>query len=173
MQRKTLTVEALPGFEPEIGRWIWGLVDVRRTILKRLEGIRYEQLNHRVEGRQSIGALLYHIAYIEADWLYAEVLESDWDPKIKASFPWDHRTEDNRLSEVPDQSLDEHLHRMQMVRHELLAHFKGMDLSDWRKVRQLEPYDVTPEWVIYHLIEHESHHRGQIFQLLRELELQP
>ncbi|MCV4234137.1 DinB family protein [Virgibacillus sp. LDC1] len=170
MQRKTLTVEALPGFEPEIGRWIWGLEDVRRTILKRLEGVRHEHLNHRADGRQSIGSLLYHIALIEADWLYVEVLESDWDPKIKACFPWDHRTEDNHLSEVPDQSLDEHLHRMQRVRHELLAHFKGMDLSDWRRVRQLEPYDVTPEWVIYHLIEHESHHRGQIFQLLRELE---
>ena len=88
----------------------------------------------------------------------------------KGKLSWDHRTEDNRLSEVSDQSLDEHLHRMQKVRHELLAHFKGMDLSDWRKVRQLEAYDVTPEWVIYHLIEHESHHRGQIFQLLRELE---
>ncbi|MCM3262219.1 DinB family protein [Paenibacillus sp. FSL H8-0457] len=170
LQRKTLTVEALPGFEPEIGRWIWGLEDVRRTILKRLAGIRYEHLNHKAAGRQSIGSLLYHIALIEADWLYVEVLESDWDPKIKACFPWDHRTEDNRLSEVPDQPLAEHLHRMHMVRQELVAHFRGMDLSDWRRPRQLEAYDVTPEWVIYHLIEHESHHRGQIFQLLRELE---
>ena len=88
MQRKTLTIEALPGFdEPEIGRWIWGLEDVRRTILKRLAGIRYEHLNHKAADRQSIGSLLYHIAFIEADWLYAEVLESDWDPKIKACFP--------------------------------------------------------------------------------------
>ena len=42
--------------------------------------------------------------------------------------------------------------------------------SDWRKTQTTGAYDVTPEWVIYHLIEHESHHRGQIFQLLRELE---
>nr|WP_305781551.1 DinB family protein [Neobacillus novalis] len=28
---------------------------------------------------------------------------------------------------------------------------------------------MTPEWVINHLIEHESRLRGQIFQLLREL----
>ncbi|WP_256256362.1 DinB family protein [Paenibacillus sp. BC26] len=27
-------------------------------------------------------------------------------------------------------------------------------------------YDVTPEWAIYHLIEHESHHRGQIYQMV-------
>jgi uncharacterized damage-inducible protein DinB len=44
-----------------------------------------------------------------------------------------------------------------------------MDLKDWRKLRTVEKYDVSPEWVVYHLIEHESHHRGQIFQLLREL----
>ncbi|WP_088090489.1 MULTISPECIES: DinB family protein [unclassified Bacillus (in: firmicutes)] len=33
----------------------------------------------------------------------------------------------------------------------------------------LNQYDVTTEWIIYHLIEHESHHRGQIFQILANL----
>ncbi|MBP1082581.1 DinB family protein [Bacillus gobiensis] len=36
----------------------------------------------------------------------------------------------------------------------------------------LADYDVTPEWVVYHLIEHESYHRGQIFQLLSHIEKQ-
>ncbi|WP_241774641.1 MULTISPECIES: DinB family protein [Lysinibacillus] len=41
-----------------------------------------------------------------------------------------------------------------------------MDLEDWRTSRIFPHCDVTPEWVIYHLLEHESHHRGQIFQML-------
>jgi hypothetical protein len=109
-----------------------------------------------------------HASYVEAGWLYGEVMETDWDSEISSLFPVEGWA-NNQLTHFEGESLDEHLYRLHKVREVLLTHFRSMTLEDWRKPRVLEEYDVTPEWVVYHLVEHESHHRGQIFQLLREL----
>ncbi|MGG0658105.1 DinB family protein [Rummeliibacillus pycnus] len=168
MERGTLLVSSLPEYEEEIGRWLWCLEDVRRTLITKLTGISQSLIDRKLGERQSIGTLLYHIALIEADWLYVEILGSDWDPEISALFPLKHRTDDN-LTHFEGESIEEHFYRLNKVREVFLSHFRSMNLTDWRKPRVLEDYDVTPEWVVYHLIEHESHHRGQIFQILREL----
>ncbi|SFC94137.1 DinB superfamily protein [Bacillus sp. OV322] len=170
MKREVLKVMSLPGYEAEIGRWLWCLEDVRYTLLKEIDGISQRVLDGKVDERQSIGSLLYHIALVEADWLYTEVLESEWDPEIQSLFPFEFSTEDGRLTHVGGQSLGEHISRLNMVREVFLSHFRSMDLADWQRARVLERYDVTPEWVVYHLIEHESHHRGQIVHLLRKLQ---
>ncbi|MGE8204669.1 DinB family protein [Heyndrickxia sp. NPDC080065] len=169
MKRRSLLVSSLPGYEEEIGRWLWCLEDVRRTLITELTGLSQRILDTKIDERQSIGSLLYHIALIEADWLYVEVLGTEWDPEILSLFPLEHRSEDGSLIHIEGQSLEEHFYRLNKVREVFLSHFRSMDLIDWRKPRVLEHYDVTPEWVVYHLIEHESHHRGQIFQLLRKL----
>jgi uncharacterized damage-inducible protein DinB len=167
--RKSLQVTSLPGYEEEIGRWLWCLEDVRRILLKEITGISQSTLDTKRDGRQTIGSLLYHIALVEADWLYVEVLGTEWDPKIESLFPYNVRSENGSLIHIEAQSIEEHFYRLNKVREVFLSHFRSMDLKDWRKLRTVEKYDVSPEWVVYHLIEHESHHRGQIFQLLREL----
>jgi len=171
MERKNLVVVPMSDFETEIGRWIWCLEDVRRTLLEKISGISQQHLDAKLNGH-SIGSLLYHIALIEADWLYEEVLGGKWNTKIRSLFSHEDRNEDDTLSHIEGQTLDEHLHRLQCVRDELLFHFRSMDIEDWRTSRSLPHYDVTPEWVIYHILEHESHHRGQIFQMLASLKRQ-
>ncbi|MBT2681760.1 DinB family protein [Bacillus sp. ISL-35] len=171
MNRESLKISSLTGYEPEIGRWLWCLEDVRQTITTKLTGIDQNLLDKKMLGRHSIGSLLYHIALVEADWLYVEVLGTDWDPEISSLFPLESRTASN-LTHIEGESLEQHLNRLKKVREVFLSYFRSIDLNDWRKPRVLEQYDVTPEWVVYHLIEHESHHRGQIFQLLRELQEQ-
>src|SRR5262245_8975504 len=144
MNRKSFVVSPLPNFESEIGRWIWGLEDVRRTILEKVSGISQQHLDSKRNGH-SIGSLLYHIALIEADWLYVDVLGGEWDPKILSLFPQEDRMQNGALIHIEGQSLDEHLHRLKSVRDELLIHFRSMDLKDWRAARNLTHYDVTPE----------------------------
>lgn len=169
MQRRSLLVSPLPEYEKEIGRWLWCLEDVRRTLIIELTGISQKTLDTKIDERQTIGSLLYHIAYIEADWLYVEVLGTEWDSEVRSLFPLECKSEDGTLTHIEGQSLEEHFHRLKTVREVFLSYFRKMDLLNWRKPRVLEHYDVTPEWVVYHLIEHESHHRGQIFQLLSKL----
>lgn len=168
MDKKSLVVSSLTGYEEEIGRWLWCLEDVRRTLITELTGIRQDLLDKKLGERHTIGTLLYHIALIEADWLYVEVLGTDWDPEISSLFPLECRI-GGKLTHFEGESLEQHFYRLTKVREVFLSYFRSMDLNDWRKPRVLEQYEVTPEWVVYHLVEHESHHRGQIFQLLKEL----
>ncbi|TCP25596.1 DinB family protein [Scopulibacillus darangshiensis] len=170
MERRSLQMTPLPEYEEEIGRWLWALEDIRSTLITGLKDADWRILDTKIDERQTIGSLLYHIALIEADWLYEEVLCSEWDPLIRLLFPLNVRSEDGSLTHFEGESIEEHVYRLDMVREVFLSHFLSMDLTDWRTSRVLEKYDVTPEWVVYHLIEHESHHRGQIFQMLRELQ---
>ncbi|CAH0297647.1 hypothetical protein SRABI96_04483 [Peribacillus sp. Bi96] len=169
MEKRALRVSALPEYEEEIGRWLWCLEDVRRTLITELTGISQNILDTKMDERQTIGSLLYHIALVEADWLYEEVLVTEWDSEILALFPLESRSEEGALTHIEGQTLEEHFDRLNKVREVFLSTFRSMDLNDWREPRVLERYDVTPEWVVYHLLEHESHHRGQIFQLLKKL----
>jgi uncharacterized damage-inducible protein DinB len=43
-------------------------------------------------------------------------------------------------------------------------------MDEFRRPRHLEQYDVTPQWVLHHLIQHEAEHRGQILDRRTEAE---
>ncbi|HET7087648.1 MAG TPA: DUF664 domain-containing protein, partial [Anaerolineae bacterium] len=113
----------------------------------------------------SIGTLLYHLAVIEIDWLHADVLQKPWSPELETLFPFDVRDEQGHLIAVRGLSLDAHLRRLGAVRSILLDAFRGMSLDEFRRARSTQDYDVTPEWVIHHLMQHEAEHRGQIGEI--------
>ena len=166
-----LRVVPLPGYEPEIGRWLWVLQDIREKTLRSLDGLSTSDLDTIPPGADNtIGVLLYHIALIEADWLYVEALDNrPIPPGIEALFPLAARDQQSQLSSISGLSLVEHLHRLETVRNALLQEFRPMTLEDFRRPRHFPgQYDVTPEWVLYHLMEHEAEHRGHI-QTLRVL----
>lgn len=163
---KQLKVEALDGYDPVIGRWLWTLEATRGRLKEALDGISPADLDWTPPERgNSVGSLLYHIAAIEADWLYVEILAVEFPSEIDALFPYDVRDGDGRLSVVAGLDLSAHLGRLDMVRGWLLDAFRSIDLDEFRRLRHLEPYSVTPEWVLHHLIQHEAEHRGQILQL--------
>ncbi len=163
-------VEALPGYEPEIGRLLWMLEETRRRTKECLAGVDPNILDWTPDpSANSIGALLYHLAAIEADWLFVEVLETEtFPPDVVALFPEDVRDEAGRLVMARGVSLTDNLDRLDMVRGHLLATFREMSLAEFRRIREFPDYDVTPEGVLHHLIQHEAEHRGQI-GLLRDL----
>jgi uncharacterized damage-inducible protein DinB len=149
--------------ESEIGRGLWMIRDTRQRTMKELTGLSSEMIEWLPEIKQSsIGTVLYHLAAIEADWLYVEVLEQAFPPEVKALFPYDLRDEQGHLFQVREVSLEQHVRRLETVRELLLDVYKQMDLQDFRRVRSFANYDVTPEWILHHLMQHEAEHRGQI-----------
>jgi uncharacterized damage-inducible protein DinB len=110
----------------------------------------------------SIRTVLYHMADIEADWLNVEVLEQPLPSEVAALFPQPTRDAEGNLSHVAGFTLDDHLRRLAVVRSLLLDVYQQMTLTDFRRPRSLEQYDVTPEWVLHHLTQHEAEHRGQL-----------
>lgn len=162
--RRSLVVMPAAGGDPAIVRWLWALDDARQRTLTQLADFPPTYLDWiPPAGENSIGTLLYHIAAIEADWLSAEVREEvPFAPDLAALFPYDVRETTGRLSVVAGLTLAEHLARLATTRAELSRTFRALSLSDFRRVRTLPDYDVTPEWVLHHLMQHEAGHRGEM-----------
>lgn len=168
LEKELLAVRPYPSRHDEIGRALWRLEASRLRLLDMLEEVDEDCLDWRPDPRaNAIGTLLYHIAAIEADWLYVEVLEAPFAAQIASLLRWPVRDGDGRLTHVPAVPLNDHLDTLQTVRQTLLDAFGKMSLADFRRARVLEPYDVTPEWVLFHLTQHETEHRGQIQEMIR------
>lgn len=64
--------------------------------------------------------------------------------------------------------LAEHVGRLNRSREVFLKELKKISFAEWRRLH-LDPqdgeYEVTPEWVVFHLVEHEAGHAFQISSL--------
>jgi uncharacterized damage-inducible protein DinB len=81
-------------------------------------------------------------------------------------FPYDVREEGGRLTPVTGMSLADHLDRLAAVRDLVLGEVREMDLGEFHRVRCLPDYEVAPDWVLHHLMQHEAEHRAQIAELM-------
>ena len=138
--------------------------DTRRRTKEALDGVSSEVLDWTGVGDpNSIATLLYHIAAIEMDWLYVDILgRSDFPPEVKPLLPYDVRDDEGLLVAVQGMGLRAHLDRLDATRNALLSELRGLRIGDLGRVRHLPDCDVTPEWVLHHLMQHEAEHRGQI-----------
>ncbi len=162
-QRDSLIVEYRYNPDSTIASLLWMMEDTRRMLLETVAGLELTTLDWEPAiGGNSIGALLYHIAGVEMDWLYTEVLEQDPPDDIVALFPSDMREDDGHLARWRGEDLPALELRLSEVRDRLLAAYASMASEDFRRARSLATYDVTPEWVLHHLLQDEAVHRGEI-----------
>lgn len=139
------------------------LEDTRSRTLDAIAGLTDRDVDQVPNGLDnSIGSLLYHLAAIEADWLYADILQIPYPVWMDDWFPVDVREEDGRLTPVPGYTVAEHRQRLVTVRGHLLEDLAGLTETDYRRKRGIESGVTTPEWVLHHLRQHEAEHRGQI-----------
>ncbi|WP_425146064.1 DinB family protein [Deinococcus sp.] len=160
---ESLTLTPVPAQTPEVGIWLSVLREARTETLK--AAARIIHLDAQPERGNSAGTLLYHIAQVEAYWLYGEVLEqqdADFPAEVRNWFPFDMGDENGKLTMIRDEPLQRYLARLVWVRGRLEEVFGTMSLDEFRRVRHLEGEDVTPEWVLMHLALHEAHHEGQL-----------
>ena len=144
---------------------LWQMEDIRQRTLDKISDFSIEALEWHAEGHpNSISTLLYHIAQIEADWLFYEVLGEDFS-KIEPLFPYDDRDDNGRLTIIKNISLAEHIERLATIRQYLLTAYRDMDNEQYRHLREVPEYFVSPEWVIHHLCQHESEHLGEIMTI--------
>ncbi len=177
MPRKQLKVEE--NLEPQIGL-IWGMLeDVRKASLKGIEGLTKEQLfQEPIEGEYPIGAYLFHFAEAELFWL--GIASGEEQPKeLKEEIyenHWFDPSEENPKPPTKALEIEEYLNGLQKVRDRLkdfIFNLKDSDLERFMTLKKTlknaeEPWEISIKWILYHLIEHEAHHRGQMFTLIRK-----
>jgi DinB family protein len=168
--RELLTLEPIADV-PEVGRWLAALEDGRRDTLRELEDVTDQMLDVRPPGSEnSIGTSLYHVALIEADWLFDDIFgESIEGSELAPLFPFDDRDADHRLTEIVGQPLATHVDRLSRVRQVVMVRLQPFSAEDFHTPRAREQYDVSPAWVVHHLLQHESEHRSEIGWLRRRL----
>ncbi len=170
--RRMLQLTPIAGAEPEIGRWLDALEQARALTLRAVDGLDARTLDWEGPdgGDNAIGTLLYHLADVEIGWLYFDLRGTQPPPEVMADLPFSQDPQgDPRLHRVLGVPLEEHVGRLQRTRRVFLDELRGTTLEDWRRARdpEREDYSVTPEWVLFHLVEHESGHAYQIRSIRR------
>lgn len=168
---ESLEVIALPGYQPEIGAALWRLEDTRNRTLRVLNDIPDEYIDQEMQGK-TIGTILYHIALIELDWLFSEILEEPISEALMNLFPEEVRDKEGVLTLIKGQTLAEHLSRLGEIRKILLDNLRGMTSDEFRRKRIFPHYEVSPEWVLHHLSQHEAEHRGEIGSVISQIKNQ-
>ena len=161
--RETLVLHPIAD-DPEVGRWLAALEDGRRDTLRELERVTPEMVDWYPDAPlNSIGALLYHIALIEADWVVTEILELEAMPaELSPLLPWADREGDGHLWRADGATLAAHTHRLDGVRRFVLDRLRPITNEDFHRVRRLAAYDVAPDWAVHHILQHEAEHRSHI-----------
>jgi len=164
MEQRVIT--PLPASHPELGRWLWALEDTRARTKAAVTGLDQAALDWTGPGvENTIGSLLYHLALIEFDYLYADILGEDYPEGSETTLlPYSDRDGDGNLSVIRGVSLADHLARLDEVRRQLLGRVPALSAEQMTTARPLaDPgYVISPAWTLHHLMQHEAEHRGQI-----------
>ena len=162
-ERERLVLEPIAD-APEVGRWLSALDDGRRDTVAELRDVTEEMLDAEPPGApNSIGTLLYHIALIELDWLLVDILGLEsrvtWPGHL---VPYEDRDGEGMLTVIRGEPMAAHLDRLAQIRALVHEHIGPMPVQDFHTPRARERYDVSPAWVLHHLLQHEAEHRAHI-----------
>ena len=164
-EKRSLVAQHLAGYEPEVGAALWRLQDARGRTLELLRDVPAGMVEQETDGN-AVGTILYHVALIETDWLYSEILEEPIPDDLKNLFPDEDRDGAGTLTPVRGRPIEEHLARLAAIREIFLERLRGMTKADFHRARTLPQYDVSPAWVLHHLAQHEAEHRAELGSLI-------
>ena len=163
-----------------VGLFQWQLDDQTRRLTEHTRGATTEELEWQpAPGMNTMGMLLAHIAVVEVGWIGVGVLEKGWD---EADTVLPIRWKEIGIPFAPDGAPPAALKGRDLAyfdgllagarRHTKQAVASLTDADIDRRFRTVAPWndDLTFEgsvgWVLYHILEHEAGHYGQI-NLLR------
>ena len=167
---RLVSLEHRAGLSPRIASYYAQLEDVRRETKRYVEGLSPPKLSWSPHSTvESIGTQLLHIAGVERSWIGEDIERRPMGEEWALAFPLRVN-----LPQVEGEPLEYFLEKLDAVREETrhtLSRLTDDDLA--REIRTLDSGpdadSYTIEWILYHLIEHEAHHRGQIALMKRLL----
>lgn len=152
----------------------WMLEDVRKETLQGIEHLSKEQLfQNPAEGESPIGSYLMHLAECEIFWL--EVLSGIEQPEELKNRAYYNKWFDSSETADPPRNppeWKEYLDVLNETTKNFLDYVSSMKDDEFEqevawKGRNKE-HKFRKKWIVYHILEHEAHHRGQMFMLIRK-----
>ncbi|MHA2025604.1 MAG: DinB family protein [Candidatus Thorarchaeota archaeon] len=141
------------------------MVKTRENLLQRVDSLTTAVIDFspdfvRIE---TMGTLLLHIAAIEWSWVFEDILGEEMNyEKWKHAFSL---RED--IDQLTGKEIDFYLKRLSEVRKGVVDWLKSISDDDVDTLVEVGSTKVTIEWILFHLIEHEAMHIGQISFLNR------
>ena len=138
-----------------------GWDDFNKKLVEALTPLTAEQLDLRVAPSQrSAREIISHLVRTRASWF--ELLGAT-DPEWKPFLTWDRPGQPTRNATEIVTGVEDTLRLL----NEMLARWTVADLAykyegDWRG----EPYSLTRQWVIQHVLEHDHFHDNELFLTL-------
>src|SRR4051812_21353376 len=173
MPSPSFRIEPLPGYAPIIGRLVGMLLYARKTTLAAVEGLSIAQLDHlHDDSSNSIGALLAHIAAVERGYQCitfenrapSAVEQAAWEPALTLG------AEARRV--LRNHPLEHYTHELSEVRRLTLERLADRDDAWLEQPLQAAPA-INAHWALFHVVEEEINHRGQIRWLRARLDSKP
>ncbi len=126
-------------------------------LLKAIAPLSPDQLALRTTSHlRSIGAIATHVVGARARWFHG--LMGEGGPEIAPLQSWDRDGSVRNSTQLVDG-----LEQSWRVIQEALTRWTPADLEYvFRGTRGGEEYEFTRQWVIWHVIEHDLHHGGEI-----------
>lgn len=160
---------------PQVTILKWMLEDLRKVTIEGVKHLTKEQLfSPPMEGEYPIGAYLMHLCECDLGWLETISGTKQTDEIKKRSYynAWfDVPKEDfNPPKELIE--VNEYFEVLDITRKLFLEYVSTIKDSELEDVIEIKRGDkerkYSKKWIIYHIIEHEAHTRGQMFMLIRK-----
>jgi uncharacterized damage-inducible protein DinB len=163
-------IEPVAGLSREIGFLVAGLQEVRAQTVASIADVTPEELSRRVTPSfHQIGGLVLHLAETEFWWIDIVFAGNEITEVDRQLFHFDDTTETDFA--LKKYGVDDCV-RILNLAHErtigTLSEVNDGSLDRLYPFPRKEPkFESSLRWILHHLIDHESNHRGQIAMMKR------
>ena len=163
--------ETIPG--PQVALLKWMLEDIRKVTLAGIAHLTKEQLfTPPIEGEFPIGAYLMHFAECDLGWLevISGIQPSEEIKKRSYYATWFDSPDSNPPKEPLEVS--EYIEVIGITRKMFLDYISTIKDSELEDIITHTGMHGerrhSKKWIIYNILQHEAHTRGQMFMLIRK-----
>ncbi|QHT46943.1 DinB family protein [Halobacillus sp. ACCC02827] len=163
-------VQSEKGFTGKVGELVWMLEHTRAITIQEVADLSTEELDWSMEGGNSIGALLSHIAAVEYVHQLISFEQRDMDESERKEWGAALELGEKAKQHVHGMSIDDLLDVLEATRDQTLDYLKGKN-DDWLYKEDVWSNGVTFNhyYLWFHVLEDEINHRGQIRALIRSM----
>lgn len=158
------------GVSPQISGLIGMLRYARETTLRTVAGLSVKDLDHLHDpDSNSIGALLYHMAAVEAAYQANTFDQREWNAAEIARWQVAMDLGPKARTQIREHPLDYYVAQLAELRSRTERELRVRD-DDWlAESGPFFDYTVNNYWKWFHVCEDEINHRGQIRWLRKRL----